>query len=168
MESSASAIVSVPERVEALRFELAGERFALRLTDVEEVVRACALQALPKAPPPICGVLNLRGEIVPVLDLRLRFELRPKQLEPSDYFVLARIPGRRVGIRVDSVVGIETLSALPVAAAPNLPTRLEHVAGVAAVADGSVLIFDLSTFLSCTEAELLASALADRTEEPES
>ena len=55
MESSASAAVAQPERVEALLFELAGQRFALRLSDVDELVRACALQALPQAaasPPP--------------------------------------------------------------------------------------------------------------------
>jgi len=165
MESSANAIVPLPERLVALRFELAGQRFALRLADVDEVVRACALQALPKAPSPICGVLNVRGEIVPVLDLRRRFELTAKTLEPSDYFVLARLPARRVGLLVDRVIGIETLSVLPIAAAPNLPLRLEYVAGVAAVADGVVLIHDLATFLDHAETELLEGALRARAEE---
>lgn len=161
MQSSASATVAQSERVEALLFELAGHRFGLRLTDVDELVRACALQAVPKAPPPVRGVLNLRGEILPVLDLRRRFELPEKGLEPSDYFVLARAASRRLGLIVDGVLGIETLSAFPPADAPHLPFRLEYIAGVAAVADGVVLIYDLSTFLSHTEAALLDRALGE-------
>ena len=165
MESSASAAVAQPERVEALLFELAGQRFALRLSDVDELVRACALQALPKAPPPVSGVLNLRGAIVPVLDLRRRFELPEKKLEPSDLFVLARRGQQRVGLIVDMVLGIETLSATPLAAAEHLPVNIEYVAGVAAVADGVVLIYDLSTFLNRAEAELLERALRERAAE---
>ncbi len=161
MESSANAAVSQPERVEALLFELAGHRFALPLSDVDELVRACALQLLPTAPPPVSGALNLRGEIVPVLELRKRFELEHKRLEPSDYFVLARRGTRRVALTVDNVLGIQTLTALPLAEAPHLSVRIEYVAGIAAVADGVVLIYDLATFLSRTEAELLERALAE-------
>jgi purine-binding chemotaxis protein CheW len=163
MERSGSASVAPPsERLEALLFELSGQRFAVTLDEVEELTRACALQPLPKAPRPVLGVLNLRGEIVPVLDLRQRFDLPETPLDPADYFVLARVAGRRVGLRVDRILGIEWLDAVPAAEAPHLTVRTEHLAGVAAVADGVVLIYDLATFLTSGEALLLESALQQR------
>jgi hypothetical protein len=58
------------------------------------------------------------------------------------------------------LLGIESLPSVPTAEAPNLPTRLEYLSGVAAVADGVVLIYDLASFLSDSESDLLDRALA--------
>jgi purine-binding chemotaxis protein CheW len=161
MERSGSVSEVPPtERLEALLFELCGQRFAVLLDEVEELTRACALQPLPKAPRPVLGVLNLRGQVVPVLDLRQRFELPETPLDPADYFVFARLGGRRLALRVDRVLGIEWLDSTPVRAASHLPVRIAHLAGVAAVADGVVLIYDLATFLTRAEAEALDGALA--------
>jgi purine-binding chemotaxis protein CheW len=146
-------------------FELSGQRFAISLDEVEELTRACALEALPKAPRPILGVVNLRGAIVPVLDMRQRLELPETELGPSDFFVFARVERRRVGLRVDRVLGIEWLDSLPAERAPHLAVRIEHLSGVSAVADGVVLIYDLATFLSAPEARLLDGALAQRAAE---
>jgi purine-binding chemotaxis protein CheW len=160
MEASRSAIVLSPaDRVETLLFELAGQRFAVPLSGVIELTRACALQSLPNAPGLVLGVLNLRGAIVPVLDLRRRFGLPETALDVSDCFVFAQVAERRVALRVDRLLGIESLVAIPISEAPNLPVSLEYLSGVAAVADGVVLIYDLSTFLSEAEAALLNDAL---------
>jgi purine-binding chemotaxis protein CheW len=160
METSRSAIVvSAEDKLETLLFELAGQRFAVPLSGVIELTRACALQSLPNAPGLVLGVLNLRGAIVPVLDLRRRFGLPETALEVSDYFVFAQVAERRVALRVDRLLGIELLAAVPISEAPNLPVSLEYLSGVAAVADGVVLIYDLSTFLSEAESALLDEAL---------
>ena len=148
------------KRQEALLFELAAQRFALPVDRVLELLRACALQALPKAPPLFLGVFNLRSEIVPVLDLRRRFGLPEKALDPSDIFVFARVAERRLALRVDSVLSIGSLEVVPTSQAPNLSTGLEYVSAVAAVADGVVLIQDLDTLLSAAEGSLLGRALA--------
>lgn len=169
MESNGSESLAPPsERLEALLFELAGQRFAISLDEVEELTRACALQALPKAPHPILGVLNLRGAVVPVLDLRQRLDLPETELAPADYFVFARVQRRRVGLRVDRVLGIEWLDSGPAERELNLGARIEHLSGAAAVADGVVLIYDLATFLSVPEARLLDVALAQRASESRS
>jgi purine-binding chemotaxis protein CheW len=159
MERSA-VVVSSTHGLEALLFELAEQRCAVPLTSVIELTRACAVQALPSAPAFVLGVLNLRGSVVPVLDLRRRFGFAETALDPNDYFVFARVGERRVALRVDRLLGIESLPSVPTAEAPNLPTRLEYLSGVAAVADGVVLIYDLASFLSDSESDLLDRALA--------
>ncbi|MEO6601672.1 MAG: chemotaxis protein CheW [Polyangiaceae bacterium] len=146
-------------RREALLFELVEQRFALALTDVIELTRACAVQALPRAPDFVIGVVNLRGQVVPVFDLRRRLGLPHTALDASDSFVFARIAGRCVALRVDRLLGIEELSITPLEEAPNLPARLAYVSGVATVADGVVLIYDLEQFLSGAEAAVLDQAL---------
>ena len=161
MEPTPSAIVPSPSgRREALLFELVEQRFALALSDVIELTRACALQALPKAPEVVLGILNLRGQAVPVLDLRTRLGLPHKALEPSDCFVLARIAERHVALRVDRLLGIEELTIVAIAEAPHLPSGLPYVSGVATVADGVVFIYDLEQFLSSSEARALEQALS--------
>ena len=146
---------------EVLLFELAEQRFALPVSDVVELTRACAVQVLPEAPPLVLGVLNLRGQVVPVLDLRRRFRLPELELDPSHFFVLARIAGRLVALRVDRLLGTETLDVVPVQANANLPFDLRYLAGVATVADGVVLIYDAVKFLSESESLALDRALLE-------
>jgi purine-binding chemotaxis protein CheW len=160
MDPIPSAIVPPSAGRQALLFELVEQRFALALSDVIELTRACAVQALPKAPDVVMGAVNLRGQVVPVLDLRRRLGLPHKALEPSDSFVFARIAERSVALRVDRLLGIEELSITPIQEASNLPARLAYVSGVATVADGVVFIYDLEQFLSGAEVAVLDRALS--------
>jgi purine-binding chemotaxis protein CheW len=161
MEATPREIVASPSaRREALLFELVEQRFALALSDVIELTRACAVQSLPQAPEVVMGALNLRGQVVPVLDLRRRLGLPEKALDPSDCFIFARVSDRSVALRVDRLLGIEELTVTPLSEASNLPERLAYVSGVAAVADGVVFIYDLEQFLSGAEVVALDQALS--------
>src|SRR5205085_11996004 len=90
-----------PERFDVLVFEVAGRRFGLPAAAVKEVVRAVALAPLPKAPAVVEGVINLRGTVVPVLDIRGRFRLPQKPLAPSDQLIIARTGPRLAALHVD-------------------------------------------------------------------
>jgi purine-binding chemotaxis protein CheW len=150
---------AVVTAIEALVFELAGLRFALPMCDVIEVVRAVAIRTLPAAPPITLGIIDVRGEIVPVLDARVRFGLMSKRLDLSDQFVIADAGARRVALHVDAAIGLATLSVLSVEDAANLPRSVQHVAGIAATDEGLVLIHDLKAFLTQAEAQSLDAAL---------
>jgi purine-binding chemotaxis protein CheW len=146
--------------IEVLLFELSAQRFAFPLSDVLEVLRAVALHMLPNAPEVIEGIVDLRGEVVPVLDLRARFGLPQKPLELSDHFVVCRAGRRRVIVRVDRALALTRLQATSLEHAINLPRALQHIAGVASLEDGLVLLHDLAAFLSEAESGLLTHALA--------
>src|SRR5881296_2430916 len=74
---------------EVLVFEVGGQKYALPTADVRELVRAVAITPLPAAPAVIEGVVDVRGRVLPVLDVRARFRLPPKALDPSDHFIVA-------------------------------------------------------------------------------
>lgn len=155
-----------------LTFELGGQRCALLAPDVAEVQRAVAIARLPRCPAIVEGVIDLRGKLVPVLDVRSRFGLPPSPLALSDHLIIARVArasGETKGLPLEPrVVAIRVERALDLV--PVAPERIEdarsavpgvdHVAGVAKLADGTVVIHDLRTFLSLDEERDLDRALA--------
>jgi purine-binding chemotaxis protein CheW len=101
------------------------------------------------------GVINLRGTIVPVLDIRARFGLAPKAIEISDHLVIARAQNRVVAIRVDRVINLMTFAAGDIEDLSDAVPNSDYLAGVAKLPDGMVLIHDLARFLSEAEAAAL-------------
>lgn len=148
-------------RRDLLTFDLGSQRCAVALADVVEVVRMVAMAHLPDAPPLVEGMINLRGRVVPVLDLRARFGLAPKTVALSDHLVIAQPGARAVAIRVDRACALVDIGPDDVEAAGSTGNA---VAGVAKLPDGLVLIHDLATFLSAAESERLDAAMvaADR------
>jgi purine-binding chemotaxis protein CheW len=140
--------------------ELDGQRYGLRADAVREVVRAVTITTLPNAPVVVEGIINVRGAVVAVLDLRRRFELPARPLDPSEYFVLARAGDRDVALRVDRATELVSLDPADIDQAEQVLSRSRYVAGVAKLRDGLVLIHDLETFLSAAEAATVDQALA--------
>lgn len=143
-----------------LVFELAGQRYGLELAAVQEVVRAVAVTRLPGAPPIVEGAINVRGRVVPVLDLRSRFGLPARELSSDEHMILARAGRRLVAIRADRTTWLVEVEADQVEEAAGVTPHLRHVAGVAKLPDGLILIHDLETFLTQAEAEALGQAVA--------
>src|SRR5258708_2924541 len=129
-------------------FRLAMQRYALPLATVERIVRAAEVTILPNAPAIVLGVLNVAGRVIPVLNLRQRFRLPEREVDPADHFVIAHTTRLMVALMVDEAQGvIEHPDSEIVGAAQVLP-RLEQMQGVIKLPDGLVLIHDLDKFLS--------------------
>ena len=146
---------------EVLVFEIAGQKYGLPSDDVRELVRAVAITPLPSAPPAIEGVVNVRGRVLPVLDVRSRFKLPPRVLDPSDHFIVAAAGSRGVILRVDRATHLAMIDEACIQAAETLGPSADYVAGVAKVDGGLVLIHDLATFLTAAEAASLEGALSE-------
>ena len=148
-----------PRTREVLVFEVGGQRYGLPSVDVRELVRAVAITPLPNAPAVIEGVVNVRGRVLPVLDIRARFRLPAKPLDPSDHFIVASAGPRGVILRVDRATHIAVVDDASVQPPQTLGPSGTYVAGVAKLDGGLVLIHDLTTFLSAAEAASLDEAL---------
>jgi purine-binding chemotaxis protein CheW len=144
---------------EVLVFELGGQRYGLPTADVREIVRAVTITRLPDAPAFIEGVVNVRGRILPVLDIRARYHLPPKPLDPGDHFIVSSAGSRGVILRVDRALHLAVVDESSVQSAQALGRSATYVAGVAKLDGGLVLIHDLATFLSAAEATSLDAAL---------
>jgi purine-binding chemotaxis protein CheW len=144
---------------QVLVFEVGGRRFGLLAAAVREVVRAVEVVQLPKAPAVVEGVINVRGNVVPVLDVRSRFRLPPKPLEPADHLIVAKAGSRVVALRVDRATDLVRLDPADVEEARGIVPGAEYLTWVAKLPHELVLIHDLETFLSRAESAALAEAL---------
>lgn len=146
--------------VSLLSFEVAGQSFALPARLLREVVRAVAITPLPKAPPIIEGVINVRGTVVPVLDIRQRFGLTPIPLAPDQHLLIAQAGPRLVALRVDRALELLAVDEGAIEAAGRVAPGAEYVAGIATLADGLLVIHDLERFLSLEEAVQVDAVVA--------
>jgi purine-binding chemotaxis protein CheW len=148
-----------PRTREVLVFEIEGQRYGLPTADVRELVRAVAITPLPHAPSVIEGVVDVRGSVLPVLDMRARFGLPARPLDLSDHFVVASAGPRGVILRVDRATHLALVDEASVQPPHTLGPSATYVAGVARLEGGLVVIHDLTTFLSAAEAASLDEAL---------
>jgi len=154
----APAVVEAPG-VPLVMFALDGERFALHGRAVREIVRAVAVAALPDAPEVVEGVVNYRGSLAPVLNVRSRFGLPPRPLDPTQHFVLAEAGSRLVALRVDRVLDVLEVPAEAVEAGAAVAPGSRRTEGVARLPDGLLVIHDLERFLSLDEGTALDASL---------
>lgn len=140
-----------PRSNDYLLFELSPARFAVRAGAVREVLRAVAVSPVPNAPAVVTGVFNLRGRMVPVLDIRSRFSLAARAISPADHFVVAEASGRTVCLHVDRALGLSPLTDQDIDSAREVIAGVSHITGFARDSEGVILIHDLDTFLSRDE-----------------
>lgn len=132
---------------------------ALELSSVERVYRAVAVTPLPDAPDIVLGVINVKGVVLPVIDIRRRFRLPEKNLTPDDRLIIARATGRLVALVVDAVTGVIECAGEDITSASTIIPSIEYVEGVARLKGGMILIHDLARFLSLEEKTKLEQAL---------
>lgn len=145
---------------EILLFQVQDQRFGLPAARVREVQRVVAIVPLPKAPASVEGLIDVRGRLVPVFGIRGRFRMPARELDPSEHLVLAEARGRLVALRVDRVLDLVEIAERDVEDPRGLVEGTEHVAGVARLEDGLVLIHDLDALLSQAEEAELEAAIA--------
>jgi purine-binding chemotaxis protein CheW len=149
-----------PPAVELLAFEAGGARFGIEMGTVREVLRAVFITPLPGAPPVVEGIIDVRGTVVPVYDLRARFGLPIRPLHPDHRLITAWTGDRLIALhceRTDWLVSVPA-TAMERSGAVSLGDR--RLAGVAKLPDGIILITDLPAFLDDAERAALDAALA--------
>jgi len=147
-----------------LVFTLDEPRYALNLAAVERVVRAVEITPLPKVPQVVQGVINVQGQIVPVVDIRKRLNLPARDLRPDDQFILARSSRRLVALVVDAVVGVRALAEQDLVSAAQALPYAAYIHSVAREDDRLILICNLDQFLSPMEERMLAETSSESPE----
>ena len=154
--------VAPAELRELLVVTLDGDSFALAVEDVREVLRAAQPTALANAPAIVEGILNVRGELVPLLSIRSRLGHRPREMRAADYIVVARASGHVVAFAVDAVIELRRIPAGDITAAAAVVGGTSHVEGVASLPDGALVIHDLGALLDASELFMLDRALSGK------
>ena len=137
-----------------------GQTYALHLEAVDRILRMVEVTRLPEAPDVVEGVVNIRGEVVPVVSIRRRLGLARRAVGLSDSLVVARARTRRLAIIAESVLGVVERPADAVVSTGDIVARgIQHIEGVLKTSDGLVLIHDLDRFFSPQEEQSLDLAL---------
>ncbi len=150
--------------MDILTFELDNRLHAFRADDVVQIVQMVEISPLPGAPAVIEGIVNVRGTIVPVFDLRARLGLPARAIDPAQHLVILASGARSSAVRVDAADDFVSIPDSGIAASladsgvKGAGSR--HIAGVAATPDGTTVIYDLAAFLSRSETDTLDAALA--------
>jgi purine-binding chemotaxis protein CheW len=146
-------------------FGIDDRRYALPATDVCEILRAVTIVPLPHAPRTIEGLIDVRGALVPVLDVRARFQHPPREPVHTDHLILARAGSRLVAIRADRALDVMHVEPGAVASTGAVAPDAGGIAGAARLADGLVLLHDLPAFLTAADDASLDTAMALRATE---
>lgn len=139
-------------------FTLEAQQYTLPLARVERVVPAAYVTPLPQAPAIILGVINVQGQIIPVINLRKRFRLPERELELSDQFIVGKTSRRLVALVVDTVLGVAEFPLHDITSGTHIAPGLGSIAGVIKTIDDVLLIHDLDSCLSLDEEQALDEA----------
>lgn len=137
-------------------FDLSTQAYGVDIGDVREILRLQEITKAPRTPALVEGIVNLRGRVVPVIDLRKRLELPTAGETRDNRVVVVNIGGRDVGVIVDAVTEVLRISTASVEPPSSVVTTAEseYLTGVAKLDDRLIAILDLDRVLS--ESELVS------------
>ena len=136
--------------IQLVTFHLEKESYGINVMQVQEVLRVSEIAPVPGAPPYVLGIINLRGNVVTVIDTRSKFGLPPGDIDDSSRIVIIESEGQVVGILVDSVAEVVELHASEIDSAPNVGNdeSSKYIQGVATRDSNLLIVVDLNKLLS--------------------
>ena len=154
---------TVEETEHLATFQLDREEYGLPVRLVQEIIRVSQITQVPRAPRAIKGVINLRGRIIPVIDLRRQLGLGDVELQRATRIVVVTFEGRLLGLLVDSAQQVLRVPVSSIEAAPEEVVEIDsnYIRGVAKLEDRLIILIDLATVLARELEEAGAPAGAD-------
>jgi len=145
------------ESREVLVFALGGEEYGVDILKVQEIRGYEKVTTIPAAPAYLKGVVNLRGIIVPVIDMRIKFGMADPKYDTFTVVIILRVSRRVIGIVVDGVSDVIRLAPSEVKAAPGLGSIVDSgfLAGLATQGGRMILLLEIEKFLSSGELNLV-------------
>lgn len=147
-------IVAGSERGQMLTFRLGAETYGVDILRVKEIRGWSPVTRIPQSPPHMLGVLNLRGAIVPIVDLRLRFELESAEYSPLTVVIVLSLhtdeAARECGIVVDAVSDVVDIPLASIKESPSVgdQARSRFIRGLANVDDQMLIVLDAQELVS--------------------
>ena len=144
---------SSPSSQEFLTFTLGDEHYALDILTVKEIRGYESVTKIANAPAFIKGVINLRGDIVPIVDLRIKFSVGEATYNEFTIVIVLHIHNRIVGIVVDGVSDVVNLKSDQIRPPPNFGVAFDsrYLLGLATVNDQMIIVVDISELISSEE-----------------
>lgn len=155
--SEPNAMTIKETTVEALAFKLGEEEYGIDILKVQEIREHDAVTRIANAPDYIKGVVNLRGNIVPIVDLRLRFSLDTGEHASAGVVIVLNIASHVIGMVVDSVSDVVSLGTDDIRPAPSMGTGLDtdFLLGIGTIDGRMLILLDIERLMSSHELGLI-------------
>ena len=136
--------------IQLVTFRLKDETYGINVMQVQEVLRVAEIAPVPGAPHYVLGIINLRGNVVTVIDTRIRFGLPQAEIDDLSRIIVIESEAQVVGILVDSVAEVVDLHASEIDSAPNVGNEesSRYIQGVASRDNNLLIVVDLNKLLS--------------------
>ena len=151
--------------LQLVTFSIAHEEFGVEILKVQEIIRTLEITRVPRAPAFVEGVINLRGRVIPIIDLRRRFGIESKPHDKDTRIIVIEINQMVVGFVVDSVSEVLRIPASTVEAPPSIVAGIdsEYISGVGKLKDRLLIMIDLDKLLSPEEHGCLGETCSQHT-----
>ena len=148
-----NAGANIKKNLQLVGFKIGKEYFGVDIASVQEIVRVPEITQVPETPSFVEGVINLRGRIVPVIDLRKRLRLGTAEKKRSNRVLIIEQNKRIVGLIVDSASEVLKLAAEAIETPPEMITGVgvEYITGVGKLGDQIIILLDLTKILDVKE-----------------
>jgi len=159
-----AAALRTDEVSQFLSFTLGAEDYGVNILRVQEIRGWQQVTRVPNAPPHVLGVLNLRGVIVPIIDMRMRFRMTKVEYNPTTVIIVLSVQGAAgvhvFGIVVDSVSDVLDVQTRDVKAKPDFGAAVstDFISGLATVGERMIMLLDIDKLLSADELAALAQS----------
>jgi purine-binding chemotaxis protein CheW len=157
-DNNSAVVAEVEPERHLVTFVLEREEFGIPIARTREIVRVADITRVPQAPPHIRGVMNLRGRILPVVEIRTRFGLGPAVLTDRSRIVVVEAHGRTVGLLVDAVAQVVKVAESAVVPPPEevVSHRSDYITGVARLGARLIILLELEKALLLEPSPLTA------------
>ncbi len=147
---------------ELLTFTLGGEEYGIDILKVQEIRGYDAVTAIANTPDFIKGVINLRGIIVPIVDMRIKFRLGKAEYDQFTVVIILNVADRVVGMVVDGVSDVITLTPEQIRPAPEFGAAIDtqYVMGLGTVDERMLILVDIEKLMTSQDMQLVEAALA--------
>lgn len=147
-------------REEYLSFRLGGEEYGVDILKVQEIRSYDTVTRLPEAPDYIKGVINLRGTIVPVIDMRVKLKLGNAEYDKQTVMIILNVADKVVGMVVDGVSDVITLAASQIRPPPEFSGVMDtrYITGLGALEDRMLILVDIECLMSTSDMAVLEQA----------
>jgi len=149
---------SLDELLQLVSFRIGEELYGVDILIVQEINRYTEITKVPQAPDFVEGMMNLRGRVIPIIDLRKRFGMDLKEHDKDTRIVVVDIKSSVLGMIVDSVSEVLRIPSNTVEPAPDIATSVstEYIRGVAKLEDRLLILLELTSIFSDVERELIS------------
>ncbi len=139
--------------IQWVTFRLDNEKYGIKVMQVQEVLRMTEIAPVPGAPDYVLGIINLRGNVVTVIDLRRRFGLLEAEADDATRIVIIEAENNVVGVLVDSVAEVADIRASEIDTAPNVGNdeSSKYIQGVSTQEDELLILVDVNKLLTDEE-----------------